>query len=143
MAWEWERGVETESIRRFLNPGDYSLRILDQDPSLEPIEYSITTEFQAAATDNLAFSINLVYVSGLEGLNSAAREAVARAADFWEQVISHSSFDLPFSLAIGLYGSLNRDDPFLAYAGPQSYSQHRRSASARPGCGGAEPALPR
>lgn len=121
VAWEWEKGNKDESIRHFLQEGDYVLRILEQDLSPEPTDYSVTTTFKAAETDDRAFSINVVYQRGVEQLSEQAREAVERAADYWENIISYSSFDRPLELALGIYGVTNTQASFLAYAGPYLY----------------------
>lgn len=121
VAWEWEVGNKDESIRYFLQEGDYVLRVLEQDISPEPTKYSITTTFEAAETDNRAFSINVIYQQGSDQLNEQSQEAIGRAADYWEDIISHSSFDRPLELALGIYGTTNTETPFLAYAGPYSY----------------------
>jgi len=123
VAWEWEQGDLEESIRHFLQPGDYVLRVFDQDIRPEPTRYSVATTFEAAETDDRAFSINVVYKQGTDQLNAEAQQAVQRAANYWEDIISYSSFDRPLELALGLYGTTNRDNPFLAYAGPQSYRE--------------------
>lgn len=121
VAWEWEQGTQDESIRHFLQEGDYVLRVLEQDIDPLPTAYSVTTTFQAAETDDRSFSINVIYQTGSDGLNAPAMEAVEQAADYWENVISYSSFDRPLELALGIYGTLNTEMPFLAYAGPYSY----------------------
>lgn len=121
IAWEWEQGNKDESIRHFLESGDYVLRVLDQDIDPAATDYNLTTTFTAAETDNRAFSINVVYQRGVDQLNELAQAAVERAADYWENIISHSSFDRPLELALGLYGTTNTENPFLAYAGPYSY----------------------
>ena len=121
VAWEWEKGNQDESIRHFLEQGDYVLRVLEQDIDPAPTEYSVTTTFEAAETDNRAFSINVVYQQGSEQLNEQAREAVEQAANYWETVISYSSFDRPLELALGIYGTTSTSPPYLAYAGPYSY----------------------
>lgn len=121
VAWEWEHNQKDESIRHFLQQGDYVLRVLNQDSNAVETKYTVATSFTASEVDDRAFSIEVIYKLGSEQLNTQARAAVERAADYWENVISHSSFDRPLDLALGLYGTTNETDPFLAYAGPQSY----------------------
>ena len=135
VAWEWEKGTTDESIRHFLEQGDYVLRVIEQgvieqdieqdvteqDIEPTPTEYSVTTTFKAAETDDRAFSVNVVYQQGTDQLNDPAKEAIERAADYWENVISYSSFDRPLDLALGIYGTTNTENLFLAYGGPYSY----------------------
>ncbi len=121
VAWEWEHNKTDESIRHFLQKGDYVLRVLEQDINSSETQYSVATSFTASEVDDRAFSIEVIYKLGSEQLNDEARAAIASAADYWENVISHSSFDRPLELALGIYGTTNETNPFLAYAGPQTY----------------------
>jgi predicted Zn-dependent protease len=115
IAWQWERGTRNESIRRFLNPGTYLVKVASYNN--QAANYSLATNFAAAASDNRRFSIQLNFGQNLQELNTAARNAIAEAARFWEQVIPHSSFDRPQTLTINVQGTF-RNDSVLAFAGP-------------------------
>ncbi len=118
LAWQWERGAASESIRSFLGAGDYIVRVASYNQS--NADYQLETTFAQANQDDRAFSIELTTRSGLDVLSDEAMASIQRAADFWNDVISHSSLDGPQTLFINLFGTLD-DENFLAYAGPQSY----------------------
>ncbi len=126
LAWQWERGTKAESVRRFLGAGEYVLQVVSRD--LAQTAYQVQTTFTPAPVDPLKFSLALSKRTGLEPLTAESLAAVERAAKFWEGVITHSSFVGAQTLSVGLYGTQNPSDTFLAYAGPQNY---RKTASDR------------
>lgn len=91
IAWQWERETGSESIRKFLNRGTYFLQVMSYNN--QSANYTVDTNFKAATRDNVDFSIDVNFGSGSNKLNSAMRNSVQQAARFWENVISHSSFD--------------------------------------------------
>jgi hypothetical protein len=115
LAWQWERGTASESIRRFLQSGTYFLQVVSYNN--QTANYSLKTNFTPATSDNRQFSIQLNYQQGLQDLTTATRDAIQKAAKFWEQVIPFSSFATTQNLVIDLFGTV-RDDNILAYAGP-------------------------
>ncbi len=121
LAWQWERGTQTESIRSFLSPGNYVVRV--ESHQGQTAQYELASQFNATLQDDRSFSMDLVYKSGLEGLSQASKDAIQRAADYWERIIAYSSLNGSQSLTVGVYGSRNETDPFLAYAGPQGYQK--------------------
>ncbi|MBE9014032.1 pre-peptidase C-terminal domain-containing protein, partial [Pseudanabaenaceae cyanobacterium LEGE 13415] len=89
LAWQWERGVANESIRRFLAPGTYYVQVLSYNN--QAADFTLSTNFTAGASDPQQFQINLTFADSLAGLNSAARDAISQAARFWEGVIVGAS----------------------------------------------------
>lgn len=85
LAWQWERGTAAESIRRFINPGTYLVEVLSYRN--QAANYTVSSNFTAAASDDQQFRIALTFADSLAGLNSAARDAINQAARFWEGVI--------------------------------------------------------
>ncbi|NDJ19597.1 FG-GAP-like repeat-containing protein [Myxacorys almedinensis] len=123
LAYQWERGTTSESLRRFLDPGAYYVQVLSY--GTQASAYSLSTDFSAAAQDDQKFSINLSFSTGLEGLGEAARAAIAEAAKFWETIITSRSAITEFQdLTITLSGqnlvtqSGAADTSTLALAGP-------------------------
>lgn len=102
LAWQWERGTGSESIRRFLTTGNYFLQVMSYNN--QTANYSVETGFQAAASDDRKFSMTVAYTSGSELLSPAMRNAVEEAARFWENVISYSSFNSTHSITITVGG---------------------------------------
>jgi hypothetical protein len=115
LSWQWERGTRNESIRRFLSPGTYFVKVVGYNN--QAANYSLATNFAAADQDNRRFAIQLNFGQGLQNLNAAARNAITEAGRFWEQVITHSSFDRPQTLTVNVQGTF-RNDSVLAFAGP-------------------------
>lgn len=103
-AWQWERGTGSESIRSFLNAGNYFLQVMSYNN--QTANYNVATNFTAAGSDNRRFSIQTNFGIGSDGLSSAMRTAVNEAARFWENVISYSSFDSNHTLAIDVGGTV-------------------------------------
>lgn len=103
LAWQWERGTTNESIRRFIAPGTYFVQVLDYNN--QTADYTVSTNFTAAASDDQQFKIELNFADSLAGLNAAARDAINQAAKFWEGVIlNRSSITQSNSLSIALTG---------------------------------------
>ncbi|HBL11906.1 MAG TPA: hypothetical protein DD379_10955, partial [Cyanobacteria bacterium UBA11162] len=102
VAWQWERQTRSESIRSFLNSGNYFLQVMSYRN--QTANYNIATNFTAAATDNRRFSIGINWGQGADALSSTMRTAVQEAAQFWQNVISHSSFNGNHNLTITVGG---------------------------------------
>ncbi|MDZ8055270.1 MAG: FG-GAP-like repeat-containing protein [Aulosira sp. ZfuVER01] len=117
LAWQWERGTGSESIRRFLNPGTYYLQVMNYNN--QTANYNLTTNFTAAASDNRKFSIQLNFSSELSQYNNTSN-ALTQAARFWEKAISHSSFNGLHTLVIGVDSGTLTDA--VAQGGADSYS---------------------
>jgi Leishmanolysin/Bacterial pre-peptidase C-terminal domain len=103
IAWQWERGTTSESIRRFLSAGAYTLQVMNYRGSSS--RYKVATNFSAATNDERRFSIQLNFVDGSSNLSQAMRNAVVEAASFWENTITHSSFSSSQTLKIDVSGS--------------------------------------
>lgn len=119
-AWQWERGTTSESIRDFITAGTYFVQVMSYNN--QTANYSLATNFTAAASDNRSFSIEVNFGQGLDGLSQSARNAITQAADFWENVISYSSFNGPQTLTIDLSGLFSNDN-WLAQAGPDTFAR--------------------
>jgi hypothetical protein len=118
IAWQWERGSVSESIRRFLNAGNYFLEVMSYNN--QTANYSLSTNFRSAASDDQRFSIQINFGTGSEGLSSVMRNAVQEAARFWENVITHTNIKSN-TLTIEVGGSVQQWDysrRVLASAGP-------------------------
>lgn len=123
LAWQWERGTTSESIRRFINAGTYYVQVLSYNN--QAANFSLNTNFSASATDPQQFQIAINFDSTLSGLSQAARDAVNQAARFWEGVITgRSSITQSNTLNVTLDGqSLTYQDgtpdtSTLALSGP-------------------------
>ncbi|HEY9700250.1 MAG TPA: pre-peptidase C-terminal domain-containing protein [Trichocoleus sp.] len=116
LAWQWERGTQNESIRRFVQAGTYFLQVASYNN--QTANYALTTNFTPATSDNRQFSVRVTYGQGLRNLGSAARNAITEAAKFWEQTIAFTSFNQPQTLTINVTGTV-RNDSVLAFAGPR------------------------
>ena len=118
-AWQWERGSDSESIRSFLESGNYVLEVSTYDN--QTTNYTVETNFTGAASDPQDFNIEVVFGQGSEGLSQEMTNGVLEAAEFWENVISHSSFDGSHTLTIevgGLVQEWGANGGVLASAGP-------------------------
>lgn len=123
-GWQWERGTQSESIRSFLNSGTYFLQVMSYNS--QSADYNVATNFTAAASDNRQFSVNVNFVTGSEGLSDAMKNAVKEAGQFWQNVISHSSFNSTHTLNIDVGGTVQQwssSGGVLASAGPRSISK--------------------
>jgi len=118
-AWQWERSTSSESIRKFLTTGTYFLQVNNYNN--QTANYSVSTGFSAAASDNRRFSISVNFLSTASALTAAMRNAVIDAAKIWERVIGFSSFSGNHNLTINVGGSNQAWGPngrVLASAGP-------------------------
>lgn len=123
LAWQWERGTVNESIRRFISAGTYFVQVSSY--SNQTADYTLSTNFAAAASDPQQFRIELSFADTLTGLNSAARDAINQAARFWEGVIlGASSITGSNALSIAIAGQSftaqdgTADTGTLALSGP-------------------------
>ena len=123
LAWQWERGTKDESIRRFIAPGTYFVQVLSYNN--QAADYTVSTNFTAAASDDQQFRIDLTFADSMAGLGAAARDAIAQAAKFWESVIlGRSSITRSNTLSIALTGESfvsqdgTADTGTLALSGP-------------------------
>ena len=102
LAWQWERGTTRESLRRFINPGNYLIRVNGPQPGV----YSLSSNFTAALSDTNKFKLVLNFGVGTETLNQSARDAIASAARFWEEAIPERSAITQFKdLTINILGA--------------------------------------
>jgi hypothetical protein len=130
LAWQWERGTGSESLRRFLGAGNYFLQVNSYNN--QTANYNLGTNFTSAASDNLKFSIQVNFGQGTESLNDTLRNAVQDAARIWERVISYSTFSASQNLTINVTGSDQggyvNGSAVLASAGPETgaYDLNRR-----------------
>ncbi len=93
LAWQWERGTTRESLRRFINTGNYLIQV-SRYPQLnasQTLQYSLSSNFTAMATDPNKFNLVLDFGAGTEALNQSAKDAIVSAAKFWESVITERS----------------------------------------------------
>ncbi|MBD2082771.1 VCBS repeat-containing protein [Leptolyngbya sp. FACHB-17] len=103
LAWQWERGLKDESIRRFIAPGAYFVQVLSYNN--QAADFTVSTNFTAAASDDQQFRIQLNFADSLNGLTSAARDAINQAAKFWESaILSRSAITQSNILPIALIG---------------------------------------
>jgi Bacterial pre-peptidase C-terminal domain len=112
LAWQWERGAESESIRKFIGSGNYVLQVASYNN--QTANYNVATNFTAAASDDKKFSIKLNYGTGLDSINSSVRNAIAQAAKVWENVISYSSFNGVHTLDVDVIGESATDNWYAA-----------------------------
>lgn len=102
LAWQWERGTTRESLRRFINPGNYLIRVTGPQTGL----YSLSSNFTPALSDVNKFKLVLNFGLGTETLNQSARDAIASAARFWEDVIPERSAITQFKdLTVNILGA--------------------------------------
>jgi Bacterial pre-peptidase C-terminal domain len=112
LAWQWERGTESESIRKFIGTGNYLLQVMSYNN--QTANYNVATNFVAAASDDRQFSIRLNFGTGLSSINSSVRNAIAQAAKVWENVISYSSFNGAHTLDVDVMGESATDNWYAA-----------------------------
>lgn len=125
LAWQWERGTTSESIRRFLTAGTYFVQV--DSYNAQAANYTLTTNFTAAVSDDQKFSFNLNWNrESLVGLSQAAQNAIAEAATYWEGVIiSRSAITKSNQLTVSItgqsmtYSNGAADSGTLALSGPQ------------------------
>ncbi len=123
LAWQWERGTTSESIRSFLTAGDYFVQVMSYGG--QTANYSLGTIFTSALKDPQAFEFGITFGQSLSGLTQAARGAIVSAASFWEGIItSRSAITRSNQLDVVIRGeSLNNsngtpDTGTLALSGP-------------------------
>jgi FG-GAP-like repeat/Bacterial pre-peptidase C-terminal domain len=117
LALEWERGVTRESIRKFLQAGSYFVQVKNYSP--ETTQYSLSSNFTAALSDDQAFKIQLNFKTGTETLTSAAKAAIVSAAAFWENaIVTRTGITQLKNLSIDILGLAITDTTILAYAAP-------------------------
>ncbi|GAB4298216.1 MAG: hypothetical protein Fur0025_36590 [Oscillatoriaceae cyanobacterium] len=116
VAWQWERGTGSESIRAFLQPATYFLQV--KSFNQQTADYRVSTDFQSQASDPQKFSIQLNFGEGTQDLTEAERNTVRQAAHRLEQLISYSTFDGPHVININATAT-NQDADILASAGPE------------------------
>ena len=119
LAWQWERGSGSESIRRFLSAGTYFLQV--NSYNRQTANYRLSTGFSAATSDSRRFSIQVNFGQNLGGLGTAARNAITQAARVWENLISFSSFSGTHNLSINIEGVFSNNN-VLASAGPTTFT---------------------
>ncbi|MDZ8055269.1 MAG: pre-peptidase C-terminal domain-containing protein [Aulosira sp. ZfuCHP01] len=88
LAWQWERGTTSESIRRFLNSGTYYLQVMSYNN--QTANYNLTTNFTAASNDDRSFSISPTFGSSI---NTTARNTIQKGINFWKNAIPYTSFN--------------------------------------------------
>ncbi|MEB3294787.1 MAG: FG-GAP-like repeat-containing protein [Synechococcales bacterium] len=122
LAWQWERGVNPETIRRFVEPGWYFIEVLRPSSLLangQVAGYTLSSNFRPAASNPEQFKLNINYGAGTELLTEAAKGAIASAAAYWEAVIPSRSAITNFQdLTINLTVENLNDGGILAQAGP-------------------------
>ena len=127
IAWQPEGGNSNESIRAFLDPGNYAIQVTSL-PQKQTTDYNLTTSFAVAQRDPLAFDINATLSEAAQSsFNADLQMAVEEATEFWEHVITHSTFNGAHTIAI----SVDVDelgDGVLASAGPTA---SRKDANGR------------
>jgi len=104
LAWQWERGTGSESLRQFLDAGTYYVQVMSYDNQTS--NYSLSTGFTPAVSDDRKFSIR---VNTGNTFNSTAKNTINKAIRFWENIISHSSSNGSHTLTIDVQddGSLS------------------------------------
>jgi Bacterial pre-peptidase C-terminal domain len=112
LAWQWERGTGSESIRKFVGAGNYLLQVMSYNN--QTANYTVSTNFTNSTSDDKQFSIRLNYGTGLGSISDSVREAIAQAAKVWENVISHSSFNGAHTLDVDVIGESNADTWYAA-----------------------------
>ncbi|WP_088891508.1 PPC domain-containing protein [Leptolyngbya ohadii] len=113
VGWQWEWGTNNESVRRFLSAGNYFVQVMGYGN--QSLNYTVNTSFTPSGSDNRKFSMQVNFADGLESLNSGVRNAITEAARFWENVITHSSFNGGHNLQIQVQG-VNSPQQWLAAA---------------------------
>ncbi|MBW4513716.1 MAG: pre-peptidase C-terminal domain-containing protein [Timaviella obliquedivisa GSE-PSE-MK23-08B] len=117
LAWQWERGTASESIRKFVGTGNYLLQVMNYNN--QTANYSVNTNFIAAASDDKQFSIRLNFGAGLGSINNSVRGAIAQAAKVWENVIAYSSLNGTHTLDVDVIGESNADNWYAAATNKQ------------------------
>lgn len=108
LAWQWERGIGSESIRRFLDAGTYYIQVMGYNN--QTASYNLSTGFTPANSDDRKFSIQ---VNPGSSFNSTARSSINKAVKFWENIISHSSLSSVHTLTV----DVQEDSSLSGYRG--------------------------
>ncbi|OKH38321.1 hypothetical protein NIES2119_09800 [[Phormidium ambiguum] IAM M-71] len=116
VAWQWERGTASESIRAFLQPATYVLQV--KSFNQQTADYTVNSNFTPEASDPWKFSIELNFGQGTEDLTEAERNTVRQAARRIEQLISYSTFNGPHTIKIDTTAE-DQGEYLLASAGPE------------------------
>lgn len=123
LAWQWERGTANESIRKFISAGDYFVQVASYRN--QTADYTVSSNFTPAASDDQQFRIELSFADSLNGLNATARDAINQAAKFWESIIlNRTGITRSNTLPIALTGESlvsqdgTADTGTLALSGP-------------------------
>ncbi|GET36092.1 pre-peptidase C-terminal domain-containing protein [Microseira wollei] len=135
VAWQPNRNNNNESIRAFLEPGVYFLEV--NSPFKATTSFNVASTFTPAATDTLAFKINLNFTDAARTALSIPHpngqtllETVQAAADYWSRVISYSSFQRPHTINVEV-NAKNEGASTLAYAGPSVSSSDPKDLNNR------------
>ncbi|NJR64473.1 MAG: hypothetical protein HC772_02725 [Leptolyngbyaceae cyanobacterium CRU_2_3] len=113
LGWQWEWSTGNESIRRFLQAGNYFVEVMGYGSSVK--DYTLNTNFKAQGSDDRKFSLKLNYKDGLSNVSSAVRTALENATKIWESVIPYSSFNGAHTLNVDVVG-INSSQEWLAAA---------------------------
>ena len=108
VAWQWERGTKDESIRHFVNPGEYFLQVFSVNN--ETVDYQLKTNFEQSDTDNRKFTVDIQFdkdefrdkVGLTEAKIAKLDAAINNAEELWESVVPYSSKNKPETLKISL-----------------------------------------
>ncbi|MBD1850309.1 PPC domain-containing protein [Leptolyngbya sp. FACHB-711] len=113
LGWQWEWGATGESVRRFLSAGNYFVQVMGYGN--QSMNYTVNTNFTPSGSDDRKFSMQVNFADGIESLNFNVRNAITEAAKFWENAITHSSFNGSHLLQIDVQG-VNSPQAWLAAA---------------------------
>jgi hypothetical protein len=114
IAWQWEIGSNDESIRAFLEAGDYVLEVRNFDE--QTTGYNVSADFTPAIADPREFNIELNVAEALN-LDQPLLDALEDAAQFWENAIPYSSLPGSHTLTISIVGR-QLEEGTIAQAGP-------------------------
>lgn len=96
LAWQWERGTKDESIRSFIESGEYFLQV--NSFNNEIADYQLTTNFQGSVEDERELDIQIEIKDDIQGELSLTNQeftdlvnAIENASELWESVIPYSS----------------------------------------------------
>lgn len=133
IAWQPNRDDNDESIRAFLDPGDYFLEV--NSPKKETTDYDVATEFTPAIEDPLEFKINVEFTDEAKSAldvehtdskqdeKQTLQQTVIEAANYWSRVITHSTFDNKVHEVQVEIDAKDQGKDTLAAAGPLYYTE--------------------
>ncbi|QIR37396.1 hypothetical protein HCG51_12210 [Tolypothrix sp. PCC 7910] len=98
LAWQWERGTTSESIRRFLDAGNYYVQVMSYNN--QTANYNLSTNFTPTTSDNLSFSISPSFGNNI---NATAQTTIQKAINFWKNAIAYSSFNSAQTFALKVF----------------------------------------